>query len=122
MLFGCIDTVSVVTQKKQLYVYSSLLSVFGLFGIVLNDLLQYTIFEKTERTSQPFTESLLMIHVLTYYCALLGFVYNTKAGKSMGAAKLEWVAVVSTFLLTITRLAIEMSFITYRKQAYKNFE
>lgn len=34
-----------------------------------------------------------MIHVLSYYTALLGFVYNTKAGKRMGAAKLEWIAV-----------------------------
>ncbi|XP_071507370.1 uncharacterized protein [Diadema antillarum] len=120
-LFGHGDTKSSVTQKKSLYVYSSLLTTLALLITIINDVLQYTVFERTDHTSQHFTESLLMIHILAYYAALLGFVYNTKAGKRIGKARVEWLAIVLTFLVSMIRLAIEVSFITYRKQQYKNF-
>ncbi|XP_041469212.1 uncharacterized protein LOC121419018 [Lytechinus variegatus] len=110
-----------LTQKKTLYVYTSSFSVLVLAFIIVFDLLQYTVFERADMTSQGFTESLLTIHVLSYYTALLGFVYNTKAGKRLGAAKLEWISVVATFLLSIMRVGIEISFLSFRKQAFKNF-
>ncbi|XP_072040740.1 uncharacterized protein [Amphiura filiformis] len=109
------------TTKKELYVYVSIFLAVFLTGTIINDLVAYTILEKTSKSTQSITDTLLLIHILSFVVAILGFVYNSQAGKNYTNAYLEWTAIVFNFLVCFIRVAVEIAFIQFREEVYKNF-
>ncbi|XP_071963690.1 uncharacterized protein [Antedon mediterranea] len=106
--------------KKDLIVYLSFTLCGLLFLTILNDIVGYSI-ERTDKTTQNITTTILLNHVVSFYLALLGFVYNTQAGKNWRHAYREWIAIVSNCLVCILRVVVELTFINYRPEEYRNF-
>ncbi|XP_071799981.1 uncharacterized protein [Asterias amurensis] len=109
------------TTKKELLVQVSILLAVFLIATILNDLVAYTITQNTHRSTQNLSESVLVMHIISFYMALLGFVYITQAGKLWQTARLEWLSIVLNFLVCFVRVAIEASFIQFRREEYRNF-
>ncbi|KAJ8045358.1 hypothetical protein HOLleu_08354 [Holothuria leucospilota] len=110
------------TSKKELYVYVSLVLGFGLFVVVLWDLIAYAFSERTELSTQNVTDAVLVVHLISFFLGILGFVYSTQAGKFYKRAKLELYAVALNFLVCVLRFTLEISFIGYRREEYRNLD
>ncbi|XP_022086023.1 uncharacterized protein LOC110976766 [Acanthaster planci] len=109
------------TSKKELFVYVSIFLALFLVATIINDIVAYTVTEKTHLSTQTLSESVLVMHIISFYLALLGFVYITQAGKNWKIARCEWFSLVLNFLACFVRIAIEASFIRFREEGYRNF-
>ncbi|XP_038073251.1 uncharacterized protein LOC119741531 [Patiria miniata] len=109
------------TSKKELFVYVSIFLALFLVATIINDIVAYSITQKTHLSTQTLSDSVLVMHIISFYMALLGFVYVTQAGKHWRAARCEWFSLVLNFLACFVRIAIEAGFIQFREARYRNF-
>ncbi|XP_071832382.1 uncharacterized protein [Apostichopus japonicus] len=95
---------------------------FGLLIGVLWDLSAYAFSERSDLSTQTFTDGVLVVHLLAFFLGILGFVYTTQAGKSLQRAKVELYAIAVNFLVCILRFTVEITFIGYRQEEYRNLD
>lgn len=75
------------TSKKELYVYVSLVLGFGLFVVVLWDLIVYAFSERTELSTQNVTDAVLV----TFYYLLHGpFRRNSNTSSFTAVVPMAW--------------------------------
>ncbi|KAI8481489.1 PREDICTED: uncharacterized protein LOC109483774 [Branchiostoma belcheri] len=109
-------------SKKETFILVSYVLFFVLLGAAIYDVVVYLHTQEPGVTTQNFIFTVLVIHILAFYTALLGYVYTTQAGATeAGEHMLAVVSLGLNFVLFIARMTMELLVITYRPEAYLQF-
>jgi len=107
-------------QKQDVYLRVSLFGLFVLFCTLLSDFFHATFLENTADTSQHYSMALLVLHTLSFYLALLSFIYTTQsASKTRARVALTLWSTFGNLVVFSMRIAFEVTYQNCRQEQYR---